>query len=64
MVLGDAVMLDSENCVVVGEGAPVAVIGVKDLVIVQKNGATLICPRERSEEVRRAVNELNKRRQS
>jgi mannose-1-phosphate guanylyltransferase len=64
VVQGEVVLLDSENCVVVGEGAPVAVIGVKDLVIVQKNGATLICPLDRAEEVRRAVNELQKREKS
>jgi mannose-1-phosphate guanylyltransferase len=64
VVMGEAVLLDSENCVVVGEQAPVAVIGVKDLVVVQKNGATLICPLERAEEVRRAVTELRRREES
>jgi len=64
VVQGEVVLLDSEDCVVVGESAPVAVIGVKDLVIVQKNGATLICPVDRAEEVRRAVNELQKREKS
>lgn len=64
VVQGEVVLLDSENCVVVGESAPVAVIGVKDLVIVQKNGATLICPVDRAEEVRRAVNELQQREKS
>jgi mannose-1-phosphate guanylyltransferase len=64
VVLGNAVLVDAENCVVVGEDNPVAVIGVQDLVIVQKNGATLICPRERTEEVRRAVAEFQKREKS
>lgn len=61
VVQGGAILIDSENCVVVGEDAPLAVIGAKDLVIVQKNGATLICPLGRTEEVRRAVTEIQKK---
>lgn len=64
VVQGKAILLDCENCVVVGEDEPLAVIGAKEMVIVQKNGATLICPLERSEEVRRAVAEIQKKEQA
>lgn len=37
----------------------VALIGVNDLVIVRSGAVTLVCPRERAEDVRRIVSELD-----
>jgi mannose-1-phosphate guanylyltransferase len=49
------VALDSEGCLVQGDGRLVALVGVRDLVVVQTRDATLICPRERAEEVKQLV---------
>ena len=46
-------VIDCDRCVVVGEGGLAAAIGLKDMVVVHANGATLACPAERSEQVRR-----------
>ena len=58
---GRSVIVDSEDCIVVGEDAPIAILGVKGLAVIQKNGATLVCPIERSEEIRKIVTEMEER---
>ncbi len=40
-------------------GRLIALLGVEDLIVVETNNAILICPRERAEEVRRLVEQLN-----
>jgi mannose-1-phosphate guanylyltransferase len=50
---------DAAGCVVWGEpGTLTALVGVRDLIVVRAGNATLICPRERAEDVRRLVAEL------
>lgn len=49
---------DAHGCVVYGEGGIVALIGLRDLVVVHARGATLVCPKERAQEVRRIVARL------
>ena len=55
------VSLDSTSNVVYAEGQRVvALVGVRDLVVVQTKDATLVCPRERAQEVKRIVEALGK----
>lgn len=55
---GDVMSIDSEGCVLYAEdGGMVAVLGVRDLIVVRSGDATLVCPRDRAQEVRRLVNE-------
>lgn len=52
--------LDSAGNVVHGSNDElVALIGVDDLVIVRSGAVTLVCPRDRAEDVRRIVSELD-----
>ncbi|MAE29704.1 MAG: sugar phosphate nucleotidyltransferase [Planctomycetota bacterium] len=52
----------STGCVVHGEeGELVALLGVEDLVVVRAGRTTLVCPRERAEEVRAIVAALEAR---
>jgi mannose-1-phosphate guanylyltransferase len=50
---GTTEVLDCDRCVVVGEGGIAAAIGLEDMVVVHAHGATLVCPVDRSEQVRR-----------
>jgi len=59
---GRALALESDDCIVVAGGdRPVVVLGGKGLVVVQHAGGTLVCPIEKSDEVRKAVAELERR---
>jgi mannose-1-phosphate guanylyltransferase/mannose-6-phosphate isomerase len=53
VAFGDAVVVDCDDCVVVGEGGTAAAMGLKSMVVVHANGATLSCPLTESESVRR-----------
>jgi len=61
VAFGDALVLDCEGCVVVGEGGPAAALGLRDMVVVHANGSTLAIPLDRSEQVRQ-VSEAARRR--
>lgn len=52
---------DSKGCVAYAEGERVlALIGVENLVVVQAGNATLVCPRERAQDVKLIVERLKK----
>src|SRR5262249_48894147 len=50
---------DARGCVAYAEGDEViALVGVRDLVVVRAGDATLVCPRERAQDVKRIVERL------
>jgi mannose-1-phosphate guanylyltransferase len=50
---GRGLILESENCVYhSGDGGLVALLGVKDLIVVRLDDVTLVCSRERAQDVR------------
>jgi len=53
--IGDVVSLDSSECIVYSPKKPVALLGVKDLVIVEDEDALLVCKKERSQDVKKLV---------
>jgi mannose-1-phosphate guanylyltransferase len=53
VLYGDALALDCEHCVVVGEGGTAAAMGLRDMIVVHAGGATLSCRLEDSDQVRR-----------
>ncbi|MDP6538991.1 MAG: sugar phosphate nucleotidyltransferase [Planctomycetota bacterium] len=55
------VALDAQGCVVHGDGGLTALIGVSDLVVVRAGKTTLVCPRERAQEVKAIVARLAER---
>jgi hypothetical protein len=50
--------MDVANSIVVSEGRLTALIGVDDVVVVQAPNATLICRRDRAQDVRSMVQQL------
>jgi len=60
VMIGDARGLDAARNVVVSEGRLTAIIGVTDVVVVQAAGATLVCARERAQDVKKMVEQLRK----
>lgn len=57
-ISGDAVAIDSRNCLVRSEGPFVAALGVDDLIIVATGDAILVMPRSHSQRVREVVDLL------
>ncbi len=60
-VRGSVVAIDSRRNVVDAGKRLVALVGVDDLVVVDTEDATLVCRRERAQEVKRVADELRRR---
>ncbi|MCA1645150.1 MAG: mannose-1-phosphate guanyltransferase, partial [Chloroflexi bacterium] len=60
VALGAGRMLsaDSSRNLVFAEGRAVALVGVDDLVVIETADAVFVCPRERSQDVRQIVRQL------
>lgn len=58
IIIGDCETIDAAGNVVVSEGRLTALIGVRDLVVIQADGATLICPRAEAQAVKDMVTRL------
>ncbi|MFH1739656.1 MAG: sugar phosphate nucleotidyltransferase [bacterium] len=65
VTIGDPVVIDSRNCIVVNEpGADkiaVSVLGMDNLVVVVSKDAILVTPKDRAQDVRQVVEELKRR---
>ena len=56
---GDVKAIDTKNTLVFGEDKLVATVGVEDLVIVNTKDAVLVAHKDKSQEVKEIVNQLN-----
>lgn len=55
IVKAQHVGLDTRGCIVYGNGKLIATIGLENMVVVETEDALLICPKARSQEVKRLV---------
>ncbi len=63
--VGRAVSLDaSGNIILAGKENLIALVGVQDLVVVQCQNATLVCPKTRDQDVKQIVAQLKRRADS
>jgi mannose-1-phosphate guanylyltransferase len=61
IVHGEAVTVDSSGCLVFGSGRVIALVGVRELVVVDSPDGILILDKERSQDVRKVAEELSKK---
>jgi len=62
IVRGNAVSFDSTGCLVFGADKLIALVGVEDLVVVESEDSILVLNKERSQDVKKVVDEINKSR--
>jgi mannose-1-phosphate guanylyltransferase len=60
---GKAIFEDTENSLVYSPQKLVALVGIKDLIIVETKDALLICKKGRSQDVKKIVDKLDADRQ-
>jgi mannose-1-phosphate guanylyltransferase len=58
VVVGEAFLHESRDCIVWSESQPIVLSGVKDLVVVQANGRILVMPTERAAEMKHLLDAL------
>lgn len=56
--IGTCEDLDASGNIIYSKGHLTAVIGVKNLIVVQSEGVTLICPKDRAQEIKQMVTAL------
>lgn len=61
VIVGTCEAREAQNNIVVSENRLTALIGVRGLVVVQSDGATLICPKERAQEVKKLLHRIVER---
>jgi mannose-1-phosphate guanylyltransferase len=61
VVIGSCEQVEAQNNIVVSENRLTALIGVRGLVVVQSENATLICPKERAEDVKKLLRRIAER---
>lgn len=62
LVRGKVLTFDTKNCLIYGlDDKLIATVGLDDVVIVQTKDALLVCPKDRSDEVKKIVEEMEKR---
>ncbi len=59
---GETVFLDTKNSYVHSDDGLFALIGLEDVIVVREGNATLVCKRDRAEEVKQIVEQLKKSR--
>lgn len=62
VINGKVVDLDSRNSIIYADRRLVATIGLSDMVVVDTPDATLVCPKERSQDVKKVVEILRKQK--
>ncbi|MCP4727935.1 MAG: NTP transferase domain-containing protein [bacterium] len=60
VVVGECEMLDATNNLIISDDILVAAIGLDDFVIVNSGNAILICPKDRTQDIKGMVDKLNK----
>lgn len=64
LVRGDAVVIDSQGCVIKSDKRLVAAVGLQDVVVIDAGDAVLVVSREHVQDVRKVVDELKRRGRS
>ncbi|PZE20819.1 mannose-1-phosphate guanylyltransferase [Paenibacillus xerothermodurans] len=58
VIKGNILNLDTKRCIIESDGKLIATLGVKDLIIVDTEDVTLICTKEKAQEVKLLLKEL------
>lgn len=58
---GDAVIVNSENNIAISNGRVIALVGVKDLVVVETPDAVLVCHRDAVQDIKKLIPKLPKK---
>ncbi len=58
IVNGNVITIDTRNCIIQAEGKLIATVGLKDLVIVDTEDATLICEKGSTADIKKVLENL------
>ncbi len=59
--IGDNILCDTVNSTVYSENKLIAVVGMDGVVVVEAGGAILVCPKDKAQDVKKAVEQLKEK---
>ena len=60
-LIGECEQIDSSNNIIYSKDRVTAVIGAEDLIVVQAEGVTLVCPKDRGQDIKKMVVSLREK---
>lgn len=57
-VVGNVLNVDTKNCILYSSGKLIATVGIDNLIVVETDDAIMICPKNKSQDVKKIVEEL------
>ncbi|MBE0448487.1 MAG: mannose-1-phosphate guanylyltransferase/mannose-6-phosphate isomerase [Actinobacteria bacterium] len=60
-VVGNVIDVESENSIIYGENRLVVTLGLEDMIVIDTHDATLVCQKDRAQDVRKVVDVLKAR---
>jgi mannose-1-phosphate guanylyltransferase len=57
----EVISVDATDCLVYGDNRVVALVGIRDMIVVNTADALLVCPKNRAQDVKKVVEELERR---
>ena len=60
-LIGECEQIDSKNNIIYSKDRITAVIGAEDLIVVQAEGVTLVCPKNRAQDIKQMVTALREK---
>lgn len=64
ITIGSQVMIDTRNTVCYSKDRMIAAVGVENLIIIETEDAVMVCPKERAQDVRKLVEQLEEMQQT
>lgn len=61
VIMGNVIDIDSQNSIIYASDRLVATLGLKDMVVVDTEDATLVCRKDKAQEVKKIVENLKRR---
>lgn len=55
---GESIIVDSKNSYIYSETGLIALVGLDDIIVVQDGNTTLVCKRDRAEDIKKVVDQL------
>ncbi|MFF2018150.1 mannose-1-phosphate guanylyltransferase [Paenibacillus sp. NPDC058177] len=58
VIKGNTISIDTKRCIIESNGKLIATLGVEDLIIVETDDVTLICKKEKAQDIKSLIKEL------
>jgi len=61
---GEVIAIDSKSSYIYSENGLIALVGLDDVILVQEGNTTLVCSREKAEDVKLVINQLKAKKRN